>query len=376
MKTLVGKSNEFDDTVLGIITKERKFFRKNYIFLEQNLQNTCLWGYRGVVSSQPRLSRRPNIIVSGSDELSKLNEGDIVTLSPNGEISVVWDIKAIDNSLLMTEQCNCNCIMCPQPPKKDEDDLFEFNKDIFALLDPEQVKSICLTGGEPTFSKEKFIEILKVIKKKFSNATVNILTNGKSFADFDFAKAIAQLNLKNLVFCISIHGDTSDIHNKIVRVPKSFEKTVLGIENLALFRQNIELRFVVNKLNYDRLIAFSEFVYKNFPFVVHVAFMGQEISGFARKNFSEIWIDPLDYQEKLAEAVIELHRRAINVSIYNIPLCLLSSKAWRFARQSISGWKNIYLVQCESCMEKVNCCGAFSTSDVQSKNITPFCQKS
>ena len=38
------------------------------------------------------------------------------------------------------------------------------------------------------------------------------------------------------------------------------------------------------------------------PFVEQVALMGLEITGLARRNFDDLWIDPIDYQPQLAEA--------------------------------------------------------------------------
>lgn len=59
----------------------------------------------------------------------------------------------------------------------------------------------------------------------------------------------------------------------------------------------------------------------------------------------------------------------MNVSIYNLPLCLLEEPIRRFARDSISAWKKNYLEQCDQCTVKEKCGGVFDTSAVQSRNI-------
>jgi hypothetical protein len=100
--------------------------------------------------------------------------------------------------------------------------------------------------------------------------------------------------------------------------------------------------------------------------------MGMEIIGLARDNYETVWIDPHEYRDEISKAVRVLSRADMNVSIYNVPLCLTEKKSWSFARQSISGWKNDYLPICEGCSVKSKCCGIFTTSGLhQSPHIFP-----
>jgi len=100
--------------------------------------------------------------------------------------------------------------------------------------------------------------------------------------------------------------------------------------------------------------------------------MGMEIIGLARDNYDAVWIDPYEYRDELSQAIRVLSRADMNVSIYNIPLCLIEKKYWSFARQSISEWKNDYLQICENCSVKSKCCGIFTTSGPhQSSYIIP-----
>ena len=61
--------------------------------------------------------------------------------------------------------------------------------------------------------------------------------------------------------------------------------------NLARYGVKLELRFVIHKLNSERLAAFARFVARNLPFVGHVALMGLELVGYARSNLEALWID-------------------------------------------------------------------------------------
>jgi len=263
--------------------------------------------------------------------------------------------------------------MCPQPPQPHNNSLKARNERIISLIKPTKNQPICITGGEPTLIKEDFFETLSALKKRHNQSPYILLSNGKSFSDFEFTKNFVNQRPSNITTCISLHSDIDDIHDEIAGSPGSFYKTVKGLYNLARFRERIEIRVVINKLNFEHIERFANFIYRNFPFIAHCAFMGQEITGKAILNFDQIWVDPYEYRENLAAAVNTLSRADINTSIYNIPLCLLLKSAWPFAKQSISDWKNIFLPICNECSKKHLCAGSFSTSGVHnSAYINPI----
>ena len=110
-------------------------------------------------------------------------------------------------------------------------------------------------------------------------------------------------------------------------------------------------------MNYRRLPKLPDFIYRNLPFVEFISLMGLEYTGYTIKNREAIWIDPMDYQAELAQAVLELRDWRMDVSIFNLPRCVLPEELWPFARKSISDWKNKYLDICQGCMERQECCG-------------------
>src|SRR5262249_30006233 len=101
----------------------------------------------------------------------------------------------------------------------------------------------------------------------------------------------------------------------------------------------------------------------NLPFVEHVAFMGLEMMGYTKTNLKTLWIDPGDYQDTLEQAVSVLALRGMNVSIYNHQLCVLRRSLWRFARKSISDFKNIYLDASQTCAVLEDCGGLFKSAE-------------
>ncbi len=373
MLTFQGKASSAFKTILGCVTKAAKPFyeRAKYIYVTDTVDRHCL-GYKACITS----GNKGNIFSPDTifDVLNteKINEGDIVRMTNDGLITVLWEMQSQQNALFMTEACNCRCLMCPQPPKQHDTVHYETAKYILDLLKHKEIENICLTGGEPTLKKEAFLEILERCVIEHPRAAISILTNGKTFADKDFVKEIAKTATENVIFCVSLHADIDTLHDEIAGVYDSYRLTQLGIYNLASYGLNIEIRHVVSKLNYQRIYHFAEQMYNYFPFCVHYAFMGMEVCGEAEKNRDRIYIDYLHYMEELEKAVLFLNRRGLQVSVYNIPLCLCGNDVQEFARQSISGWKNIFLPVCERCTKKESCSGFFSTSSVKPGNIIPF----
>lgn len=290
--------------------------------------------------------------------------------SNNGltEIKMNFDINSNDNSLFVTSQCNNKCLMCAQPPlNKSDIDLF-FKKNLELIENaPNGLTNIGITGGEPTLLQEKLLQLIEHIQRRYPDILVHILTNGRVFSDPYYTKKFK--SVPNLLFGIPIHSDFATDYDSITQVKGSYVETMKGLYNLASIGADIELRVVINRMNYQRLPQLSEFIWKNLPFVACISFMGLEDTGYSIKNHNKIWIDPIDYQKELEKAVINLAEWKLDVSIFNIPHCLLKPSLYKFAKRSISDWKVTYIDTCSECSKKNECCGLFSTSKTQSPNI-------
>lgn len=76
-----------------------------------------------------------------------------------------------------------------------------------------------------------------------------------------------------------------------------------------------------------------------FSNINQISLMGLESIGWARKNWSSIFIEHDSYSEKILSAIGTAQRSGIPLTIFNYPLCHLPERAWGFATQSISDWK-------------------------------------
>lgn len=295
--------------------------------------------------------------------LDHIQSGDILSVSRDGtRLRVKWRPDSAQNSVLLTERCDNYCLMCSQPPKRAEDDwLLDEAVELVQLLPPD-TRQILFTGGEPTLYGQRFVDLLTLCRERTPHAGVHILSNGRRFADPDFARAYAAVANPNMMVGIPIYGSEPSLHNYVVQAQGAFDDTIRGILNLAQLRQRVEIRVVIHKQTAPALLEISEFIARNLPFVEQVTLMGLEMIGFARANLDAVWIDPIEYRTELSEAATLLDRKGIRTLIYNHQLCLIERRAWPYAVKSISDWKNHYHQQCQECSVLEACGGFFSAA--------------
>lgn len=287
-----------------------------------------------------------------------LQNGDIVRLDPRANrIICLYKQGANSNAIFLTERCNCNCIMCPQPPKNDSivrlAELLEFIKCL-----PDQLEELAITGGEPTVCRDEFLTVLEALKK-INCGHIHVLSNARLLSESAYVDEITSLCMQNLTFGVPLYASNPTFHDYIVQSRGAFDQTVDGIFNLARNNVPVEIRTVIHKQTYQGLLSLAEFVYFNLPFIYHYALMGMEHMGYVKKNWDLLWINPLEYQNELLKTIQYLYRRGVNTSIYNLPLCLLDKKLWPFARKSISDFKETFTDACNSCSVKSECSGLF-----------------
>lgn len=280
------------------------------------------------------------------------------------------DIHSNDNTLFVTEPCNNRCVMCCQPPKRfnDIEELYIQNVERIKNA-PKDLSCIGITGGEPTLLGDKLVELIELIRRELPNTDIHILTNGRNFKDVDYAKKIIDVGEDKLFLGIPLHSDYENDHDMIAGAKGAYVETMNGLYNIAMQGGCIELRIVMNSLNYQRFLPMAEFIHKNLSFVAWTAFMGMERTGFADTKSDRIWIEPIDYMTELGDAIHFLDDWHHEVAIYNIPLCLMPEDLHGFAKKSISDWKNYYPEGCDGCSMKEHCCGLFLTSKYEYKGL-------
>lgn len=293
---------------------------------------------------------------------AELGDGDILAIQhQSGRVRVLYRRSSRHNFFLVTERCNNYCLMCSQPPKRAQDGwLIDEIADALALVDP-TTPTLTFTGGEPLTEWRRFLGLLELTRDALPDTAVHVLTNGRAFASPEVAKCWSDLHHPKLSVGIPIYAAVDSVHDYVVQAKGAFDQTILGVLHLKNLGQPVEVRIVLHSITAPRLRETCSWIARNLPFVDHVALMGMESTGFAIANAELLWMDPVDYREQLKAGVDLLSAAGVNVSIYNLPLCVLDPSTRAFAVQSISDWKNAFVEECEGCSKRRDCAGFFST---------------
>lgn len=357
-----GNPSNINTPLIGKVTRNPDLLDSNSFFINDNSEildslNDCI-----AILSNRSIENNFNLpTIENVSTFEDLAEGDIIVANPDGNINTLYRVNANHNTLFVTERCNSNCLMCSQPPKNKDDisRLNNINRKLIPLI-PKNCHELGISGGEPTLMGIHFFETLEALKANLPDTEIHVLSNGRSFSRIEMAERLAKIEYSRLMIGIPLYSDYYQSHDYIVQAKDAFNQTVIGIHNLARFNQRIEIRVVLHKLSIPRLTKLARYIYKNFPFVEHVTFMGLEYVGYTPYNIDKLWIDPADYINELGEAVEFLAGQGMKVSIYNSQLCVLPENLWEYSRKSISDWKNSYLPECSKCTKLEQCGGLFT----------------
>ncbi len=336
--------------------------RQRSLFLTSTQAKHCPSGFAGFITFGNGQAKEDNE-VSLPNEMSYLDDSDVVLLDPARKtLRTVYRKSSPNNSFLLTERCSHYCVMCSQPPRIEDDGYLAHELlECIPLVDKSTVE-IGFTGGEPTLLGDMFFRLVQEVNEQLPQTALHILSNGRTFVDPEFARRLASIGHHDLMMGIPVYSDDSSVHNFVVQSSCALDETLNGIINLKSEGVKVEIRVVLHRYTVPTLVSLASFIARNLLFVDHVAFMGLEAMGFARSNWSDLWIDPKLYQDALMRAVEICSVQGMNVSVYNLPLCWIDPRLARFYRKSISDWKNDFDSECNQCSALSKCGGFFSSN--------------
>ena len=368
-----------DKYIIGKIIKNKNVFDKEKYIQVLDDENIDLFekGYKGYIFDNKHKNIDLNKInyCSHVKDYQSLLDFDVVEIVNNKIIRVLYRDDSEDNAIVVTNQCNSNCIMCPDSDAvrntKENPDIKKLLEQIICI--PDDTKHITITGGEPGLLKENLLKLLEECKKYLPNTEFLILTNGRVFSNTDFTNKLEESIPNNTRIAIPIYAANEDLHDEITRVKGSFRQAVVGIKKLIEKNIDVEIRVVVLKKNYKYLEKIANFIVKELPEVKMVNIMALEMTGNAYKNREQVWINFGEVKEYLYKACITIIKSGIITNLYNFPLCNLDERLYSVAHRSITDYKIRYKEKCEECRAKENCGGFFnSTINVKDIKVKPI----
>jgi His-Xaa-Ser system radical SAM maturase HxsC len=344
-----------------------KSMEPGYVVLKTSLPKSenpflrTIWIVREKPTSDSKYHNWFDTVVD-ADLLDSITDGDIGFITQRSQIRTVLSQKANHNTVLVTEQCDNLCKFCSQPPKKIDDEWLMVQA-AMAVCAYQSDATVGISGGEPTLKRQQFVNLLRTIQKYSPQTPLHILTNGRSFSDVPFVNEVYDATKgMNVTFGIPIYAIDSDVHDELVGSNGAFQDTLKGLINAGNTGLNIELRVIPTIDNLDNLVGVIELAVRCLSNIVQVSVMNLEPTGWAKKNWSELYVDPREYQEVLKNALSVAKIASLPIKLFNYPLCHLDEGNRKYAVKSISDWKNYYPEECDTCILKAECSGYFTSS--------------
>ncbi|MBT7902887.1 radical SAM protein [Candidatus Woesearchaeota archaeon] len=212
---------------------------------------------------------------------------------------VLWEI---------TNSCNYSCSYCIFSANKGKVNGELSTEEVFEVIDglkQRDFSHLKISGGEP-FIRKDMVDILK--KASDLGFIVDISTNGSLITE-KRAQQLSELEL-NMVH-VSLDGPDAKTHEE-VRGPKTYEKTIRGIQNLVTNNVYVRLGTVIHKGNEHQL---EEVVKKAASLGVNeVIFSYMEPVGRMEGDNSQVSYKPIETTKSEIEILAQKYQDQVKVN--------------------------------------------------------------
>lgn len=120
---------------------------------------------------------------------------------------------------------------------------------------------LTLSGGEPTLNP-RLVEYV-ALGKRLGARTVELQTNAIRLADGGLARALVEAGVDR--FFVSLHASTAEVSDAITEAPGTFDKTVLGVDEIAATAATLRLNYVFCERNQADFPAYVAMVHARWP---------------------------------------------------------------------------------------------------------------
>lgn len=227
---------------------------------------------------------------------------------------------------LIIFKCNCNCIMCSvgmMINRSSEED-YSINKSFSDVVkDINKAKDLgvqifAISGGEPTLRKD-LLDIVKYAKS-VGIPEIEIQSNGRMYFYKEYCQELINAGVN--IFVISLHSHKSDIHDKMMGVPGTYQQVIQGIKNLNELGQIPKINLVLSMFNYKYVEDFIKFLINNFK-IQEIRFIMGMVEGNALKAPKKIIAKMSSVSPYLCKAISLADKSGIGCYVYNMVPCLM-----------------------------------------------------
>ena len=211
-------------------------------------------------------------------------------------------------------------------------------------------KQVTLTGGEPTLNA-RLVEYVRLARDHGPHR-VSLQTNAIRLADAALTASLVEAGMGSVQ--ASLHGSYAELCDSMTEAPGTFDKQVLGIDNLHAHADvHLTINFVITQGNYTDLPAFVRFCAERWPRAfLNISFVGASSDVVPKeKALVPAYADVLPF---LLEAIDEARARSMDIggfeSMCGIPLCLVpESSRPLFAADIPDGYDGGEFVKPDAC---------------------------
>lgn len=145
----------------------------------------------------------------------------------------------------LTTACNCRCSHCYNYWRPLNEKIKFMTKDvadrILDIVQENEIKKVCLTGGEPFLNFEIFKYMTEQLQAR--NVTVSTNTNLSAVTEEQLDYALKH----NLRIFTTVMGADADTHDKMTNAKGSFDRTIKNITKCIQMNNDVMVNVVVSK---------------------------------------------------------------------------------------------------------------------------------
>lgn len=240
-------------------------------------------------------------------------------MSNRENIAVIHVAKYLDG---YDRLCNHNCIFCmermePGASSEKLPSLFEIESAILQYKKKHgEITKLYIAGGEPTLRRD-FSDIMKLAYNYCDNL---VLSTSCDYKDINnIVNLIGKLGIKNVA--TSIHGSTSQLHDKLTGIDGSLCNTLTTIRELLSRGINVTINSVICAFNIQDMPQIAQMFLKNGISISKLTFTHYIHHGNAYYN-DELKFNVDKYKNVLSEVIDSCNCVPYEITFRDFPICI------------------------------------------------------